>query len=134
MTSTIIYNGDLRTTMTHLQSGSTVITDAPTDNHGKGEAFSPTDLLATALASCMLTTMAIGTMTRGINIDGASAAVTKVMSAAPPRRVAKVEITITMPDKNYSEQEKELLEKIALACPISRSLHPDLEQVLTFVW
>ncbi len=134
MTSTIIYNGDLRTTMTHLQSGSTVITDAPTDNHGKGEAFSPTDLLATALASCMLTTMAIGTMTRGINIDGASAAVTKVMSAAPPRRVAKVEITITMPDKNYSEQEKELLEKIALACPISRSLHPDLEQALIFVW
>jgi uncharacterized OsmC-like protein len=134
MTSKVIYNQDLRTTMTHLQSGSVVITDAPTDNHGKGEAFSPTDLLATALASCMLTTMAIGTMSRGINIDGASADVTKVMSSTPPRRVAKVEISITMPDKNYSEEEKELLERIALACPISKSLHPDLEQAVRFIW
>jgi putative redox protein len=134
MTSTIIYNGDLRTTMTHLQSGSEVITDAPTDNHGKGEAFSPTDLLATALASCMLTTMAIGTMNRGINIDGASATCLKVMSATPPRRVARVEIEITMPQHHYSQEEKELLEKIAHACPISRSLHPDLEQIVTFIW
>ena len=134
MTSKVIYNQDLRTTMTHLQSSSVVITDAPTDNHGKGEAFSPTDLLATALASCMLTTMAIGTMSRGINIDGASADVTKVMSATPPRRIAKVEISITMPSKNYNKEEKELLEKIALACPISKSLHPDLEQAVRFIW
>lgn len=135
MTSKVIYNGALRTTMTHLQSGSEVITDAPTDNHGKGEAFSPTDLLATALASCMLTTMAIGTMSRNINIDGATADVLKVMSKEGPRRVAAVEVTITMPkDIHYTDEEKQLLERIAMACPISKSLHPDLEQNVRFIW
>ncbi len=134
MTSTIVYTGDLRTEMVHLQSGSTVITDAPTDNHGKGQAFSPTDLMATALGSCMLTTMAIGTLSRGINIDGASATVNKIMSADAPRRIAKIEVVITMPDSGYSEEEKNLLERIARACPISHSLHPDLIQDLKFIW
>ena len=134
MTSTIVYNGDLRTEMVHLQSGSTVITDAPTDNHGKGQAFSPTDLMATALGSCMLTTMAIGTLSRGINIDGASATVNKIMSSDAPRRVVKIEVVITMPDNAYSEEEKNLLERIARACPISHSLHTDLIQDLTFIW
>jgi putative redox protein len=134
MTSKVIYQGDLRTTMTHLQSGSEVITDAPTDNHGKGEAFSPTDLMATSLASCILTTMAISTMNRGLDINSASAEVKKVMSSEPPRRVERIEIQITMPPNNYSEENKGLLEKIAHACPVARSLHPDLQQVVTFVW
>jgi putative redox protein len=134
MTSTVIYNGDLRTTMTHLQSGSIVITDAPTDNHGKGEMFSPTDLMATSLAACILTTMGIGTMSRGINLDGAKAEVTKVMSSTPPRKVARIEIIFTMPQNGYTDEEKDILEKIAYACPVGRSLHPDLEQAITFVW
>jgi putative redox protein len=134
MTSKVIYQGDLRTTMTHLQSGSEVITDAPTDNHGKGEAFSPTDLMATSLASCILTTMAISTMNRNLDINGASAEVKKVMSTEPPRRVARIEMQITMPANNYSDDDKALLEKIAHACPVARSLHPDLQQVVTFVW
>jgi uncharacterized OsmC-like protein len=134
MTSKITYLGDLRTEMVHIQSGSAVLTDAPTDNHGKGLAFSPTDLMATALGSCMLTTMAIGTMSRGLTIDGASATVQKIMSSDPPRRIVRIEVRITMPSNNYTEEEKQILEKIAYACPISKSLHPDLEQAIEFVW
>jgi putative redox protein len=134
MTSKVVYNGDLRTTMTHLQSGTVVITDAPSDNHGKGEAFSPTDLAATAVASCMLTTMAIACLARDYNIDGAHADVTKVMSATAPRRIAKIIINIFMPDKNYTDEQKKVLEKIAHHCPISLSLHPDTEEIVNFVW
>ena len=133
MTSKVVYNGDLRTTMTHLQSGTVVITDAPTDNHGKGEAFSPTDLAATAVASCMLTTMAIACLARDYNVDGAHAEVTKVMSNTPPRRIAQVLIKIFMP-QNYTEEQKKVLEKIAHHCPISLSLHPETEEIVTFVW
>jgi putative redox protein len=134
MTSKVVYNGELRTTMTHLQSGTTIITDAPTDNHGKGEAFSPTDLAATALASCMITTMAIACLARDFNIDGAQAEVTKIMSKTPPRRIAEIVINIIMPKNNYTAEQKSFLEKVAHHCPISLSLHPDTKETLTFVW
>lgn len=134
MTSTVTYLGDLRTTATHLASNNQIVTDAPVDNHGKGEAFSPTDLLATSLANCALTVMGIGARERGIDMDGASASVTKHM-AANPRRVSKIEMTITFPEgKSYDDKEKQILEQIGYNCPVAKSLHPDLEQVITFVW
>lgn len=134
MTSTIVYNGALRTTMTHLESGTQVSTDAPKDNHGLGEAFSPTDFVASALGACALSIMAITARNyEGLDIEGARAEVNKVMGANP-RRIAKIELTIYMPERTYTEKEKQVLENAAHACPVARSLHPDLEQVLTFVW
>jgi len=133
MTSTVHYIGDLRTNNTHLKSGNTIITDAPTDNHGKGEAFSPTDLVATALANCMLTVMGIKANAKGINMDDAKAEVTKVM-ASNPRRIAEVHVKITMPKNNYSEEDKKLLEHTARTCPVAKSLHGDLVQKVEFLW
>lgn len=133
MTSEVIYNGGLRTTCTHLQSGSQIVTDAPLDNQGRGEAFSPTDLVATALASCMMTIMGIRARDNNIDIEGAKAAVNKIM-AADPRRIARVEIRFTMPAKNYSEAERKLLEEAALGCPVCKSLSMECEQAVEFVW
>ena len=134
MTSKIIYEGGLRTRMTHLQSTTEVLTDAPTDNHGKGEAFSPTDLVATALGACIITTMGIYAQNNSLNIDGATLEVTKIMAAAP-RRITRIEVIVTMPkDKSYSEKERSTLENVGHACPIAKSLHPDLEQDIRFVW
>lgn len=133
MTSEVIYNGGLRTTCTHLQSGSQIVTDAPLDNQGRGEAFSPTDLVATALASCMMTIMGIRARDNNIDIEGAKAAVNKIM-AADPRRIARVEIRFTMPAKNYSEAERKLLEEAALGCPVCKSLAMECEQAVEFVW
>lgn len=134
LTSQVKYIGGLRTEATHLQSGTTIKTDAPKDNHGNGEAFSPTDLLATALATCILTTIAIKATQDGMKtIDGAEAEVTKVMYPEP-RRVGEVHIKITFPGNNYSDKEKKIYENTAHACPVARSLHPDLKQVLEFVW
>lgn len=126
------YLGGLRTEATHLQSGTKIITDAPTDNKGKGEAFSPTDLLAESLAGCMLTTMAIAADVHGIEMDGTECEVTKVM-AANPRRVAEV-ITILKFPKEYSDKEKEILTKAALGCPVAVSLHPDVKKTIDFGW
>ncbi|MEK7254776.1 MAG: OsmC family protein [Bacteroidota bacterium] len=133
MTSEIIYNGNLRTTARHLQSGEAIITDAPVDNQGKGEAFSPTDLVATALGSCMMTIMGIKARDAGIDIEGTKAAVNKIM-AANPRRIAKVEVTFTMPGKNYSEDEKMMLREAALNCPVCKSLSAECEAAVEFVW
>lgn len=133
MTSQVIYNGNLRTTMTHLRSGQQVITDAPLDNNGKGEAFSPTDLVATALASCMMTIMGIRARDNQIDIEGTRADVNKIM-AENPRRIARIEVTFTMPDKGYTDEEKELLQKAALGCPVCRSLGIQCEQAVTFRW
>lgn len=133
MTSKILYKGELRSEMTHLKSGEVVITDAPTDNHGKGEAFSPTDLVATALASCMLTTMGIKANQMGVDIDGADAQVLKVM-AADPRRISEVQVQMTFPAKNYSDKDRTVLEQTALHCPVAKSLHPDLIQNIAFIW
>ena len=134
VTSTVKYLGELRTEAVHVKSGNKLITDAPTDNHGKGEAFSPTDLTATSLACCMISVMGIVSMKEGITkTDGATAEVTKVMSA-DPRRIGEIHITLTFPKNNYSDKEKTMYEHAAHTCPVAKSLHPDLKQVITFVW
>jgi putative redox protein len=126
------YLGGLRTEATHLQSGTKIITDAPTDNKGKGEAFSPTDLLAESLAGCMLTTMAIAANVHGFDMDNTSAEVIKVM-AANPRRVAEIITKLKFP-KEYTDKEKEILTKAALGCPVAVSLHPDVVKTVDFGW
>jgi len=131
-TITSTYLGDLRTEATHLQSGTKIITDAPTDNQGKGEAFSPTDLLAESLASCMLTTMAIIGRNHDINIDGTTCEVTKIM-APNPRRVAEVVINFKF-QKEYDDKDRKILEAAAYGCPVAVSLHPDLKKTVDFGW
>jgi putative redox protein len=133
MTSKAVYLGALRVSSTHLKSGEVVISDAPVDNNGKGEAFSPTDLVANSLASCMLTIMGIVAVRENIDIKGAEAAVTKTMSASP-RRIAKIQVDITFPALAYSNEDKKRLELSARACPVAKSLHPDIEQVVSFIW
>jgi putative redox protein len=134
ITSTVKYLGELRTEAVHLKSGNKIITDAPTDNHGKGEAFSPTDLVATALASCMISVMGILSMKENITkTDGATAEVTKIMYP-DPRRIGEIHITVSMPKNNFSDKEKKMYENAAHTCPVAKSLHPDLKQVLTFIW
>lgn len=134
ITSKVKYLGELRTEAIHLQSGSVINTDAPKDNHGKGEAFSPTDLVATALASCMISVMGIVALKEGITAtQGTTAEVTKVMYAEP-RRIGEIHITLTFPKNNYSEKEKKMYEHAAHTCPVAKSLHPDLKQIITFVW
>ncbi len=131
--SKVIYPGGLRTQSVHLKSGKEIITDAPVDNHGKGEAFSPTDLMANSLATCMLTVMGIACNKHNIKMDGTVAEVTKIM-AANPRRVAEIDITITMPPMGYTDEQKKLLELTARTCPVAESLHPNLIQKITFVY
>ena len=125
-----IYLGGLRTEATHVQSGTKIITDAPVDNHGKGEAFSPTDLLSSSLASCMMTLMGIAGNTHNINIDNTTCSVTKIM-AADPRRVAEIVINFKFP-KTYDGKEQKILERAALTCPVYLSLHPDLKKTVDF--
>lgn len=133
-TSKVTYQGGLRTTATHLQSGKEIITDAPTDNQGKGEAFSPTDLLATSLASCMLTIMGIKARDAGLSIEGCSVEVTKIM-AANPRRVAEIKISMDMNNgQTFSTKEKKLLEGAAKTCPVAFSIHPEIKIDLSFKW
>jgi putative redox protein len=134
MTSTVIYKGDLRTEATHLLSNTIIETDAPPDNNGKGERFSPTDLVATALASCMCTLMGIAARTHGINIDGTHCEVEKIM-AANPRRIGEIKVNLHFPQtQNYSEKEMQILEKAALTCPVFESLHPDMKKTVLFLW
>jgi uncharacterized OsmC-like protein len=129
------YLGDLRTDSIHLQSGNKLITDAPTDNMGKGEAFSPTDLLATATGTCMLTTMAIVAQRDEIDLAGSEVEVTKIMTQTPPRRVARLEINLKMKSNIVlSPEQVQKLENTAHKCPVSLSLHPEVEQVLMFEW
>jgi uncharacterized OsmC-like protein len=133
-TSKIIYNGSLRTTSTHLQSGKEIITDAPVDNNGKGEAFSPTDLLATSFGNCMITIMGIAANTHDIDLSGLTAEVTKVM-AAEPRRVSEIHVNFDFPLKNqYTYKDKKILEHAALTCPVHYSLHPDIKREVKFNW
>ena len=132
MTSKVNYQGQLRTTAVHLQSNSTIITDAPVDNHGKGEAFSPTDLVATALASCMMTIMGIKAESMDIDLTGTHASIIKHMSATP-RRISEIEVMIYM-NKNYDERTRKILETAGLTCPVAQSLHPETEQNITFVY
>jgi len=130
-TLTSIYVGDLRTTSEHLQSGTKIITDAPTDNQGKGEAFSPTDLVAASLATCMLTTIAIKIRNSGFSIDGAEISATKVM-VSDPRRISEIKIEFKMPANNYTDEQKKLIEEIAHNCPVALSIHPGIKQNIVF--
>ncbi len=132
MTSKVEYKGSLRCEATHLQSGNVILTDAPVDNHGKGEAFSPTDLVCTALAGCMLTIMGITADAHGFSVEGMDAEVTKTMSANP-RRIAEIKIDIHF-TQVYDDKQKRLLEAAAHSCPVGKSLHPDTVQNITFNW
>lgn len=130
MTIETIYRGGLRSEATHLQSGTIIVTDAPTDNHGKGESFSPTDLVAAALGSCMLTIMDIAAQRLEIDLKGTRLEITKIM-AAEPRRIAEIKIDFYLPG-DYSDKCKTILERAADTCPVAKSLHPDLVQNITF--
>ena len=123
------YQGGLRTEATHLQSGTKLMTDAPVDNQGKGEFFSPTDLVATALGSCMITIMGISAKAQGFSIDGASWEITKVM-ADSPRRIGEIIVELTFPPNSYTEQQKRVLEHITRNCPVALSLHPEIKQTV----
>jgi putative redox protein len=134
MTAQIIYNGDLRCTATHLQSSTFIETDAPTDNQGKGERFSPTDLVATALGTCMVTTMGIKARTMDIQLDGTRLEVTKIM-VSDPRRIGKIIVHIFFPEGlKIDDKQKDLLERTARTCPVERTLHPDVELDMQFNW
>ena len=132
MTSKVTYLGDLRTSSIHLQSGSEIISDAPLDNNGKGEAFSPTDTVANALASCMLTVMGIKARDMGVSLTGSVAEVTKSMQAEP-RRISGIKVVFTM-KSDADEKAKTILERTALTCPVHQSLHPDIVKDVTFNW
>lgn len=134
MTSQIIYKTDLRTEAVHIQSGTQIETDAPTDNQGKGERFSPTDLVVVALGSCMVTTMGIKARSMHLLLDGTRVEVTKIM-VADPRRIGKIIAKVYFPagiteDKHH----REILERTARTCPVERSLHPDIELDMQFIW
>lgn len=127
------YDGRLRCTAEHGPSKSTLVTDAPVDNHGRGEAFSPTDLVATALGTCMLTIMGIHAERHAIDLSGARATVEKVMSAAAPRRIARLVTRIELP-LPPDHPHRGSLEAAAHACPVHKSLHPEIDAPVEFVW
>lgn len=132
MTSKVTYLGNLRTESEHIKSNNTFITDAPTDNNGKGEAFSPTDTVATGLASCMLTVMGIKVRDMNVDMSGTTAEVTKTM-ASNPRRISKIEVVLNFPFEADAKTKK-ILEHTANTCPVHYSLHPDIEKDITFNW
>ncbi|MEX0996636.1 MAG: OsmC family protein [Flavobacteriaceae bacterium] len=131
-TSKVTYLGGLRTQSTHLASGNSYLTDAPIDNQGKGEAFSPTDTVATGLANCMLTVMGIKAASLHVDLEGTEAAVTKVM-VSDPRRISEINVVLSFP-KGISEKHQKILENTALTCPVAKSLHPDIVQNIQFQW
>lgn len=132
MTATMTYQGNLRCEVTHLQSGTRIETDAPTDNRGKGERFSPTDLVCTALASCMITTMALKAAEMDIELAGTTAQITKHM-LSDPRRIGKIEVTLQFPPNLVmNDKDRTILERTGNHCPVVKSLHPDLELVISY--
>ncbi len=134
MTSQIIYKGALRTEATHLQSNTSIETDAPTDNNGKGERFSPTDLLATSLGCCMLTIMGIKARDMDIDLTGTKIDITKIMKT-DPRRVSGIKIYFHFTEALHAdEKQKTILERAALTCPVAQSIHPDIELDIQFGW
>ena len=132
MTSKVTYEGGLRTKARHIQSGNSIVTDAPVDNQGKGEAFSPTDLVATALASCMLTIMGIVAERNSIELKGTTAEVEKIMGTMP-RKISEIKIKILF-NKNFDKKTKRKLESAALTCPVSNSLNKNLEESVKFIY
>ena len=134
MTANIIYQGTLRCQATHLQSGSQLETDAPTDNRGKGERFSPTDLLCVSLATCIATTMGIKADDMKVDLTNTTVEVTKHM-LPDPRRVAKIEVKLTMPATlQLDEKDKTVLERVGNNCPVTKSLHPEMELIISYIW
>ena len=134
MTASIVYKGHLRCECTHLQSGTVIETDAPTDNRGKGERFSPTDTLCVALATCAVTTMALKANDMGIDLAGTDIAVTKHM-LSEPRRIAKIDIILSFPDTlQLEDKDRIILQRIGDNCPVAKSLHPDLEVNIEYKW
>jgi uncharacterized OsmC-like protein len=132
MTSKITYLGDLRTSSIHLESGTEILSDAPKDNHGKGEAFSPTDTVANALGSCMVSIMAIKSTDLNLNLEGSTVEITKIMNA-DPRRIAKI-IAVVNLSVAADDKCRTILERAAMTCPVFMSLHPDIEKDVTFNW
>lgn len=132
ITSKVTYLGNLRTESVHLKSNNSYLTDAPVDNNGKGEAFSPTDTVATGLASCMITVMGIKAEGMGLDMTGTTAHVTKTM-ASEPRRISKIEIVLELPFEADSKTRK-ILERTGTTCPVYYSLHPEIEKVISFNW
>lgn len=132
-TASARYEGHLRTEATHTASGTVIQTDAPVDNHGRGEAFSPTDLVGTALGTCILTTMAIVAERHQLDLVGASVKVEKVMSQEPPRRIAQLTVELHLP-ASLGERDRALLERTAHTCPVALSLNPELRQEVRFVY
>lgn len=134
MTSQIIYQGNLRTVATHLQSRTVIETDAPTDNQGKGERFSPTDMVATALGTCMLTILGIKARDLNINLEGTKVDITKIM-AANPRRIGEIKVVIKFSENvQPDEKQRTILERAAMTCPVFESLHPELKKDVEFKW
>lgn len=132
-TSKITYKGGLRTEAVHLKSGTAILTDAPTDNRGQGASFSPTDLVATGLGACVLTIMGIKALDSGIDMEGATAEVEKIM-ASNPRRISEINVKITMPSNNYTDKEKILLERSAHHCPVAKSLSENLKETIEIIY
>lgn len=132
MTSKVTYLGDLRTSSVHLQSGTEILSDAPTDNHGRGEAFSPTDIVANALGSCMISIMAIKSKDLDLDLVGSTVSITKIMQAEP-RKIAKI-ITVVEMSIATTEKNKIILERAAMTCPVFLSLNPDIEKEISFIW
>lgn len=132
MTASIIYTGNLRCEAEHIQSGTTIQTDAPTDNRGKGEKFSPTDLLCVSLATCMLTTMGIKANELGVDITNSKADVTKHMFS-DPRRIGRIEVAVSLPE-NGSERDQKVLEKAGDNCPVIKSINPNIELTISYKW
>jgi uncharacterized OsmC-like protein len=125
--------GGLRTEAIHLKSGKTIITDAPIDNNGKGEAFSPTDLMSASLASCMMTIMGITAQSKEIELGEMEVEITKIMGS-DPRRVIGIDLNFSVPDLNYDDKTKQILKNAAFTCPVAKSIHPDIEVKTTFNW
>lgn len=132
MTSLVTYLGELRTTSTHLQSGTQILSDAPIDNHGKGEAFSPTDLVANSLGTCMISIMAIKSKDLNVDLVGSTVEITKIMQAEP-RKIARI-IAVLHMSVEADDKTKTILERAAMTCPVFLSLHPDIEKEITFNW
>ena len=128
-----VYEGNLHCRVIHGPSGQPITTDAPKDNQGEGAAFSPTDLVAAALGSCVLTTMGLVARRHGIDLTGARAHVTKEMVSQPNRRIGRLSVTITFP-RRYDEAQRTLLERTAMACPVHHSIHPEIEVPVQFVY
>ena len=132
MTSKVTYLGNLRTSSVHIASGSEIISDAPVDNNGKGEAFSPTDTVANGLASCMLTVMGIKALDMDVSLEGSVAEVTKTMQASP-RMISAIKVVFNM-KSNADKKAQTILERIALTCPVHLSLNPAIEKDVVFNW